>query len=142
MKKKKKIKKRKDGEQPKLEMTPMIDVVFQLLIFFIVTLKQEDILAHLDVNRPAPDSKPPPVKVDLLEIVVYDERKLGGEGYSMQGKKVALRTIERRLKKLARFSPNMSVIIKCEGSSRHVNLVKLLNVCSDAGLSNLSVFSL
>ena len=137
-----KKRKRKQGEQPKLEMTPMIDVVFQLLIFFIVTLKQEDILAHLDVNRPAPDSKPPPEKVNLLEIMVYDERKLGGEGYAIQGKKVSLRIIDRRLKRLARFSPNMSVIIKCEGSSRHVNLVKLLNVCADAGLNNLSVFSL
>lgn len=138
----KKKSKRKSAEQPKLEMTPMIDVVFQLLIFFIVTLKQEDIYAHLDVNRPAPDSKPPPEKVDLLEIMVYDEKKLGGEGFSMQGKKVSLRVIERRLKRLARFSPNMSVIIKCHGESRHLNLVRLLNVCADAGLNNLSVFSL
>jgi biopolymer transport protein ExbD len=36
--------KRNKGETPKLDMTPMIDVVFQLLIFFVVTLKQEDIL--------------------------------------------------------------------------------------------------
>ena len=134
--------KRKEVEQPTLEMTPMIDVVFQLLIFFIVTLKQEDILAHLDVNRPAPDTKPPPEEVNLLEIMVYDERKLGGEGFSMQGKKVSLNFIERKLKRLARFSPNMSVIIKCHGDSRHVNLIQLLNVCADAGLSNLSVFSL
>lgn len=134
--------KRKEAEQPTLEMTPMIDVVFQLLIFFIVTLKQEDILAHLDVNRPAPDTKPPPEEVNLLEIMVYDERKLGGEGFSMQGKKVSLNFIERKLKRLARFSPNMSVIIKCHGDSRHVNLIQLLNVCADAGLSNLSVFSL
>ena len=42
---------KKTREDPKLEMTPMIDVVFQLLIFFIVTLQQEDILAHLDVLR-------------------------------------------------------------------------------------------
>ena len=28
-------------EEAKVEMTPMIDVVFQLLIFFVVTLKQE-----------------------------------------------------------------------------------------------------
>ena len=40
----------------------MIDVVFQLLIFFVVTLKQEDILAKLMASRPAPDpnAKPEP----------------------------------------------------------------------------------
>jgi len=51
---------RAKGEAVKLEMTPMIDVVFQLLIFFIVTLKQEDILSHLDVSRPAPDPNAKP----------------------------------------------------------------------------------
>ena len=33
--------KQNKGESPKLDMTPMIDVVFQLLIFFVVTLKQD-----------------------------------------------------------------------------------------------------
>ena len=36
------------GEEATLEMTPMIDVVFQLLIFFIVTLNQPDILSQFD----------------------------------------------------------------------------------------------
>ena len=51
---------RKEQEAAALEMTPMIDVVFQLLIFFIVTLKPEDICSHLDVSRPAPDPNAPP----------------------------------------------------------------------------------
>ena len=70
-----KKKERKKGDAAKLEMTPMIDVVFQLLIFFIVTLKQEDILSHLDVSRPSPDpetTKEEQIK-DLLEIQVYNE---------------------------------------------------------------------
>ena len=68
----KKRKTRNKGEAAKLEMTPMIDVVFQLLIFFIVTLKQEDILSHLDVSRPAPDPDTTPEEVidDLLTIEV------------------------------------------------------------------------
>ena len=51
--------KQNKGESPKLDMTPMIDVVFQLLIFFVVTLKQEDILSKLSAARPAPNPKPP-----------------------------------------------------------------------------------
>ena len=39
-------------------MTPMIDVVFQLLIYFVVTIKPVDVSAHLDVFRPAADSPP------------------------------------------------------------------------------------
>ena len=46
----------KEYENPKADMTPMIDVVFQLMIFFLVTIKQEDIFSKLNANRPAPNS--------------------------------------------------------------------------------------
>ncbi|MFC1499096.1 ExbD/TolR family protein [Verrucomicrobiota bacterium] len=142
----KKKKQRKPSEAAKLEMTPMIDVVFQLLIFFLVALKVEDILSHLDVSRPAPDpeAKPEEQVEDLLTILVYNHRdpRLRGEGFSLQGRKVSLRELDRQLSKLASFSKNVSVIIKCEGDSPHSNLVKLLDICSKAGLKNLSVFSM
>ena len=69
-----KKKQRKQGDNPALEMTPMIDVVFQLLIFFIVTLKQEDIFARLEVCRPAPDpnAKKEEQPEDLLNIQIYN----------------------------------------------------------------------
>ena len=49
---------RKPQENPALDMTPMIDVVFELIIFFVVTIKQEDIFSKLNANRPAPSSGP------------------------------------------------------------------------------------
>ena len=45
---------RKPQDNPQLDMTPMIDVVFELIIFFVVTIKQEDIFSKLNANRPAP----------------------------------------------------------------------------------------
>jgi biopolymer transport protein ExbD len=126
-------------EQVQLQMTPMIDVVFQLLIFFIVTLKQEDILSHLDVSRPAPDQtvRPPEKQLDeLLTIEVYKD------GYIMQGRRVPLSTLDRRLTKLAEYSKDISVIIKCTADSPHKNLIQLLDICAKADLHNLSVFSM
>jgi len=127
---------RKDAA--KLEMTPMIDVVFQLLIFFIVTLKQEDILSHLDVSRPAPEpDRPREVQVeDLLTILVYKE------GFVLQGQRVSIKTLDRRLTKLAGYSTSVSVIIKCTADSPHSYLIKLLNICAKAGLYKLAVFSM
>lgn len=63
--------KRKEQDDPKLDMTPMIDVVFQLMIFFVVTLKQEDIYSMLLANAPAPSAgaadptAPQPIKIDI-----------------------------------------------------------------------------
>ena len=65
-----KKKERVKSEGVALDMTPMIDVVFQLIIFFVVTLKQEDILSHLDAMAPSPDSKAAPAeKIEMLTIV-------------------------------------------------------------------------
>ena len=133
---------RNKGEAAKLEMTPMIDVVFQLLIFFIVTLKQEDILSHLDVSRPAPDPDTTPEEQldDLLTIEV------GRNGWVLNGSpymgKRGLAALDRSLTRLASYSKSASVIIKCTGDSPHSKLVQLLNICAREGMTNLSVFSM
>jgi biopolymer transport protein ExbD len=123
-------------ENPQLNMTPMIDVVFQLMIFFLVTLKKEDIISHLDVNRPMAE-KPTEVKEqELLTILVYKD------GYVLQGTRIALEELERQLKRVSSFDKSASVIIKCTNDSPHSHLVKLLDLCSKYRLTNLSVFSM
>ncbi len=130
--------KRKPDENPKLEMTPMIDVVFQLLIFFIVTLKQEDILSQLLANRPAPDkstSESPP-DVPLITIDVYN----GGFLFNKAG--VSYKELDNNLKKLSGYSKDSSVIIRCMNDSPHKYLVQALDLCNKHGMKNLSIFSL
>lgn len=118
----------------KLEMTPMIDVVFQLLIFFIVALKQDDILSHLDISRPAPH--PDRVQIEgLIKIEITDQ------GFAVHGRRVEIKDLDRQLMRISKFNRNISIVIKCAPDSRHSNLVKLLDMCAKAGLTNLSVFS-
>ena len=132
---------RNRGEAAKLEMTPMIDVVFQLLIFFIVTLQEQDILAQLNVSRPAPDSQATPdTRVELLTI------EIGATAWVLNGRPFArpggLDQLDRQLTRLASFSPDTSVIIKCTNDSPHGALIQVLNILSREGMKNISVFSL
>ena len=130
-------KKRTSQEKPTLEMTPMIDCVFQLLIFFIVTLKQDDILANLDALRPAPDPNPQPkVQKDPLTVLI------GPRGFVLQGAPKTESQLEYSLKRIAKSDPNTTVIVKCTGDSPHGLLVRALDVCNKVGLRNLSVFSM
>ncbi len=134
---KKKKRDRRAGDAAQLEMTPMIDVVFQLLIFFIVTLKVEDIMAHLDVLRPAPDPDAKEEQVeDLVTIQVYED------GYVLRGRRISKERLEQRLIRIAGYSRDITIIIKCKGTSPHKYLVQLLDICAKAGLKNLSVFSM
>lgn len=133
---------RNKGDTAKLEMTPMIDVVFQLLIFFIVTLKEQDILSHLDVSRPAPDPTRVPEDTvdDLLTI------QIGKEGWVLNGRpyigRSGLAALDRQLARIASFSKSTSVIIKCTGESPHSFLVRVLNILAREEMTSISVFSL
>jgi biopolymer transport protein ExbD len=124
------------GEKAQLEMTPMIDVVFQLLIFFVVTIKQEDLLSHLDVTRPSAPQEEKQPDQDLLQITVYKQ------GFVLQGRPVNLKELDRQLTRISSYSKSVSVVIKCTGDSPHAFLVQLLDVCSKAELKNLNLFSI
>lgn len=129
-------KKRNKGDTPSLEMTPMIDVVFQLLIFFIVTIKPKDILANLDALRPAPDPKPVEVKKDPITI------SIGPQGFFFQGSLMTEKQLSSSLQKIARLDPTTTIIVKCTGDSPHGFLVRALDTCNSVNLRNLSVFSM
>jgi biopolymer transport protein ExbD len=128
--------KRKVGESPKLDMTPMIDVVFQLLIFFVVTLKQEDIFSKLITNRPEPSTKTVEPTLDQQAIV------LSAEGITYGGHPMSLARLDEVLKQRAKYGPELMVLIKCTQGSNHGLLVQALDLCNKHKLSNLSVLSL
>ena len=128
---------RKPQENPKAEMTPMIDVVFQLMIFFVVTIKQEDIYSKLNANRPAPnqasssESNDTQIKIDI-----------GYSGLIFNGRGVRMNELRSNLKQLSATSKNATVLIRCTMDSPHGRLVDVLDACNQYGLRNLSIFSL
>jgi len=132
---------RKRDADAKLAMTPMIDVVFQLLVFFIVTLQAPDILAHLRVARPQPTITETKDEDPALVTAIVSSMgwTLNGRVYTSPQGEAAM---ARHLARIASFSRTVSVVIKCTGDSPHSNLVRLLNICSHEGLDNLAVFSL
>jgi biopolymer transport protein ExbD len=118
-------------------MTPMIDVVFQLLIFFIVTLKQEDIMSRLMASRPAPDPNAIPEKQpELINIVVHRH------GFVFRGKPLTLEGLDRQVERYAALSKTANVIIRCTADSPHRFLVQALDICNKHGMVNLSIFSM
>jgi biopolymer transport protein ExbD len=116
-------------------MTPMIDVVFLLLIFFIVTIQPQDLLARLDVSRPAA----PPTELSPMTLLRID---VGVKGYEINGRRLPLETLHRRLSKLYKNTPSTTLTIASTSNASHSQLVKLLNACADIGIENISLMSL
>jgi biopolymer transport protein ExbD len=121
-----------------IEMTPMIDVVFQLLVYFIVTIKPVDVSAHLDVFRPSagapPEEQTQPPK--MIQIEIYPG------SVSINSRSVNMETLSEILGKLGAISSTQTVMIMCAADSEHDLLIQVLDRCTEAGLSNLSVMSM
>ena len=124
--------------EAELSMTPMIDIVFQLLIYFILTFEVLDDISHLDVFRPAPDAEPKEQMEtpNVLQVVIYED------GFTVNERQMRLPAIERTLGRLAALDPNQTVLIMATAHSRHENLIEILDLCSKVGLKNLSVVSM
>jgi len=129
--------KKSDIRAGELNLTAMIDVAFQLLSFFIITVRPVDVITQLDVFRPSADpikkdtQKPPPV----IKIMIFPE------GFSINDRPVELQDLDRLLTKLAGLDKTQTILIMCASQSPHGRLVDVLDLCAKSGLINLSVVS-
>ena len=129
---------RKPQENPKAEMTPMIDVVFQLMIFFIVTIKQEDIFSKLNANRPAPNASSAQSEENDTQIKI----DIGQRGVVFNGRGMSLKELDGNIKRLAASSTKSTVLVRCTLDSPHGFLVSVLDICNKYKMYNLSIFSM
>jgi biopolymer transport protein ExbD len=120
-----------------LPMTPMIDVVFQLLIYFLVTIKPRDVVAHLDVFRPSPEARQeqPQTPPKMIRVTIFPD------GFTINDRSVELNELDGLLAKLASIDKGQTILILCTAESRHEKLVQVLDLCAKSGLVNLSVVS-
>ncbi|MBN1669645.1 MAG: biopolymer transporter ExbD [Kiritimatiellae bacterium] len=118
--------------------SPLIDVVFLLLIFFLLTITPVDILAKLDTLQPspAPGLPRPVVKIRVLA----DGLTIGLSGTDAD-KHVDLAELEKLLATLAAASRNQTIMVWCAPRSTHGVLVSVLDLCAKAGFEDVALVS-
>ena len=70
----------KDNEEITLNMTAMIDVVFQLLVFFILTFKIVALEGDFNVRMPLASEQPPPEQLENLTTLITVTLNAGDNG--------------------------------------------------------------
>ena len=134
---------RKPQENPALDMTPMIDVVFELIIFFVVTIKQEDTLSKLNANRPAPSASSSGSSESDTTVTIEIGRGHDANGVLVYNKREVRRSeLDQNLREVARTSKKTPIIVKCTGDSPHKALVDVLDICYRNELFSVSIFTL
>ena len=145
-------KKRKTEGGVDLDMTPMIDVVFQLIIFFVVTLKtadsiNPDIVLEYGKNGPqlkADEYKVPPVTVEVKRYYKPTDflKKAGrptGRVVSINGAVMSLEQLRSILRNIAKTrGTNFPLLIRADKDAPHEDVRAVMNVCNEVGIWQVS----
>jgi len=119
-------------EEPEIDLTPMLDVVFIMLIFFIVTatfVKE----TGLDASRP--DNATQTVE-DKKNIVV----SIGANNQIwVNGREIDRRALRANIEKLYAENPQASVVISPSGAADNEFLVLAVDQARAAGVLNVSI---
>jgi biopolymer transport protein ExbD len=121
-----------------LELTPMIDVVFLLMIFFLVASKLEEADRIIDVVLPKA-SAAKPLTSQPAEFIINIDRD--GDYYA-GAKPVTLPELCALLVQAAADNPGrQQVIVRADENTLHKFVVGAMNACVQAGIEDYQVQS-
>ncbi len=119
-------------DESEVNLTPLIDVVFIMLIFFIVTasfVKETGI----DVNKP--DAPTAVVKTKANILIAID----ANNNIWIERRKVDIRAVRPNIERLHAENPQGSVVIQADKDSRNEMLVLVMDASRQAGVYNIAL---
>jgi biopolymer transport protein ExbD len=119
-------------EESEINITPMLDVVFIMLIFFIVTatfVKE----AGIDVNRPDAATAVKQEKANILIAISANN------AIWIDRRQVDIRSVRPSIERLHAENPQGSVVIQADKESKTDTLIQVMDASRQAGVYNVSI---
>lgn len=129
---------RRNQEEIDVNLTPMIDVVFLLLIFFMITTTFKK-TSDIDITLPKASAQPSKKTQDPLEITVFADGS-----YSVNGEQVAnqeLTTLVDAIRQMASGDSKQPVQLRADGQATHQAVVKAMDALRQLGLTQLAIIT-
>lgn len=122
-------------EKAEIDLTPMLDVVFIMLIFFIVTasfLKEKSI----GVNVPEDNDAPPPIDTEsksiLISVTATDE-------IFIDKRRVDIRAVRSLIAQKSAENPDGGVVVRAHEQSTANTYVAIADAAREAKIFNVSL---
>ena len=128
--------KRQASEEVSVNLTPLIDVVFLLLIFFMVstTFTKE---SHLEIDLPQSSAEPAKPTVEEIEVVINAQGEYKINNKSLVNNQEG--TLKRAVEKLANGNNKLPFIITADAKTNHEFVVRVMDVAGQLGFVQLSI---
>lgn len=115
-----------------MDMTPMIDCVFQLLIFFMVTTVFA-VQSGLKVDLPTASTSDAPPEKDL-SIVISEKGEM-----DLNGTRVTMDNLEEQLRQQKEIFGSKVLIIKADKKAMHGIVVDVMDAAKVVGIEQLAI---
>jgi biopolymer transport protein ExbD len=122
----------REGDEEGIDLTPMLDVVFIMLIFFIVTASFTK-ETGIDVNRPSAATAEVKEQGNILVAITSE-----GDVW-IDKRRVDPRALQANIERLYAENPQGSVVIQADTDSRNGLLVQVMDAARAAGVPNVSL---
>ena len=123
-------------EEAEINITPMLDVVFILLIFFIVTTSFVKEFG-VDLSRP---SNEPPKDVEISEVIAIKIDRAGT--ISIRGRVTDVRAVRANIESALALAPEASVVVAADREADAGLLVRVVDQARVAGADKVSLAAL
>jgi biopolymer transport protein ExbD len=125
---------REEEDNFSFDMTPMIDVVFLLIIFFMVSTVFVDFSRKMDINLPTSKSSAIDESAKTLEVEMSKDKKI-----FLAGKPLTLLGLETTLAKMEFKDKKPSAIIRADKSLAYGDVIQVMGLLQKKGIPDISV---
>ncbi len=115
-----------------ISMAPLIDIVFLLLIFFMVT-SHFDSSTGVDISLPSLSAKPSTNTLEKITVVLDKE----GDCY-LDKRRISLRSLYETMKEYA-SGKNIGLILSADKDVNHGRVVEVMDLAKKAGLKSITI---
>jgi biopolymer transport protein ExbD len=120
-------------DDARIEITPLVDMVFLLLIFFMLSTTFI-VTPGIKVNLPQSSAEKVSQEHNEVQVVITEDNKV-----FVEDTLVDMGRLEQRLAEVARRTPQTLVIIKADAKSLHGKVVEVMDIAKQSGLNRLAI---